>query len=593
MSPFNPRLSHSNLTKYQADSQRKRSAPRAFVRRRTLARGAVAILAASSAAVALPMAAAGAKTVHPATADASYAVLSSLRGASAAQSGGTLGETTVGATCSPLRSDYKRANEYTLGTAGTVTSMSVWLQPGGATGTQNVEGLIYADSNGPGALVASTTAVSFSNTEGAGWYTLTFATPPKLAAGKYWLGLFTGGTPNVAAYCYDAGSSTVRATDTNTYTSGPSNPFGAASYDSELMPLYASYTVASTPPSAPAGLVATAGSGQAALSWSPSTEPGGTITGYYVYRNGAQVANVSTPAYTDAGLTNGSTYSYYVEAYDSNGNVSAASATVTATPTAPITTGSCATAGTFWCGDFSTGDGSQYTQLLGQPTSDVTYPTSPTLSGLSHSARFQLRPGDLWTDGTSRMQLRQAPYTEGQDLYFHFGVYIDPSTTIGANFSNPWRTLVAWPTSEDGTCSPLKLMLMNTDGVSAQPNGTPSFVMAGDLGDCGANDVDQWVLPNPVKGAWYQFIVHIKFSATPGSGLEEFWVMPPGSNAYTKQTFNRGSLNGTQTFTGNTIGHPGDDDNLRLGIYRSTSFTTTDVIYYAGVRAATSFAAAQ
>lgn len=528
-------------------------------------------------------------------ASAAIMVLSVAAAARAATTGGTFGKTTVGATCGALRSDYKRVNEYALTTNATVSSMSVWLKPGSGNGSQAFKGIIYADSGGsPGALVAATNARTFSSSDSAGWYTLNFASPPTITAGHYWLGIFTGTTGNVAAYCYDTGASNARDADNNTYTSGPGNPFGTVTtHDSQLMPVYASYTVAVAGlPTAPSDLTATGGNGQIALSWAPSTESGGAIAGYLVYRVGVQIAKVGTPTFTDAGLANGTTYSYYVKAYDAQGNVSAASTTVTATPTT-TTAASCATAGTVWCGDFSTGNDSQYTQLFGQPSSDLTFPTSPTLAGDSHSARLQLRHGDLWTDGTNRMQLRQAPINEGQDLYFHFGVYIDPSTTIGGNFSNPWRALVGWPTTQDGTCSPLKFMLMSTDGVSAQPSGTPSLIVAGDLGHCGANDVDQWVLSNPVEGAWYEFVVHIKFSATPGNGIFEFWMKPPGSSTYAKQTFNRGSLNGKQTFTGNTIGHAGDEDNLRLGDYRNTSFTTTDVFYYAGIRAATSFAAAQ
>ncbi|MGA2926926.1 MAG: heparin lyase I family protein [Solirubrobacteraceae bacterium] len=505
----------------------------------------------------------------------------------------TIGKATVGASCGGLFADHKRVNEYPLGSAATITSMAVWLQPGTATGSQQVEGVIYADANGPGALVASTTAITFSSTQSAGWYTLNFASEPTLAAGNYWLGTITGGTANAAESCHDAGASGARAANVNPYASGPSSPFGAATYGSQLMSVYATYAAVGNGPGAPTNLSAAPGDGQVALSWSASTEAGGEIAGYHVYRNGVLVASVASSAYTDQAVTDGTMYSYYVQAYDEGGNVSPASSTVSTTPSAPATLGSCATAGTVWCGDFGPGDSSQYTELLGQPASDLSFPTSPVLSGLPYSARFQLRPGDLWTDGTSRMQLRQASFIEGQDLYFHFAVYIDPSTTIGGNFSNPWRTLVAWPTTQDGNCSPMKLMLMSTDGVSAQPNGTDSFVMAGDLGSCGATDVDQWVLPDPVIGAWYQFIVHIRFSASSSEGMFEFWMMPPGASGYAKQTFNRGSLNGTQAFVGNTIGHPGDSANLRLGIYRNPAFATTDVIDYAGVRAATLFAAAQ
>lgn len=51
------------------------------------------------------------------------------------------------------------------------------------------------------------------------------------------------------------------------------------------------------------------------------------VTGYYVYRNGSSIANVSSTqvSYADMGLSGNSTYSYTVAAYDAAANVSAQS----------------------------------------------------------------------------------------------------------------------------------------------------------------------------------------------------------------------------------------------------------------------------
>ena len=97
-------------------------------------------------------------------------------------------------------------------------------------------------------------------------------------------------------------------------------------------------------PTAPTGLTATVGSGQIGLTW---TAPAGADT-YIIYRNGAPLTSVATASYTDTGLTNGTTYSYYIVAFKQNSAASTASATITATPVAakPATpTGVTATAG--------------------------------------------------------------------------------------------------------------------------------------------------------------------------------------------------------------------------------------------------------
>src|SRR5581483_4884057 len=96
-----------------------------------------------------------------------------------------------------------------------------------------------------------------------------------------------------------------------------------------------------TPPTAPGSLTAAAaGSSQINLAWAASTDDVG-VTGYRVERcQGAgctSFAQIATPAgtsYGDTGLAAGTSYSYRVRAADAAGNLSAYSATASAT-TAP------------------------------------------------------------------------------------------------------------------------------------------------------------------------------------------------------------------------------------------------------------------
>ena len=90
-------------------------------------------------------------------------------------------------------------------------------------------------------------------------------------------------------------------------------------------------------PTAPTALSSVAGNAQVALTWGASTDSLG-VAGYRVYRNNERVAQIQLTRFTDTGLTNGTSYSYYVVAYDSAGNVSAPSNTVWATPATTTTT---------------------------------------------------------------------------------------------------------------------------------------------------------------------------------------------------------------------------------------------------------------
>jgi hypothetical protein len=86
-------------------------------------------------------------------------------------------------------------------------------------------------------------------------------------------------------------------------------------------------------PSAPTNLSATVVSGsQINLSWSPSTDTGGSgLAGYKIYRGGSQIATRTTTSYSDSSLTYGTTYTYWVVAYDADDNPSAQSNSDSAT----------------------------------------------------------------------------------------------------------------------------------------------------------------------------------------------------------------------------------------------------------------------
>ncbi|HEX4187041.1 MAG TPA: S8 family serine peptidase [Solirubrobacteraceae bacterium] len=186
----------------------------------------------------------------------------------------TFGKTSVGGSSDTYAAGRKRVNRYALPVAGTVSKLSIYLAPTATTGQQLLEGIIYADSGGaPGALIATSSQLTFKSTEGAGWYDLTFPAPPALAAGNYWIGVITGTTGGVAGFRYDKVTAS-RDYNANSYGAGPSNPFGAASTDSEQTSLYATYTPTEKGPAVPTNTASPAISGTAKVGQTLNTSPG-------------------------------------------------------------------------------------------------------------------------------------------------------------------------------------------------------------------------------------------------------------------------------------------------------------------------------
>jgi chitodextrinase len=97
----------------------------------------------------------------------------------------------------------------------------------------------------------------------------------------------------------------------------------AASYYQAILPV-----PDATPPSTPSSLSGSSyQTTEANLSWNASTDNVG-VAGYDVFRDGVKVATTAQAFYVDTGLTDGTTYSYFVAAFDLAGNVSGPSLTI-------------------------------------------------------------------------------------------------------------------------------------------------------------------------------------------------------------------------------------------------------------------------
>jgi chitodextrinase len=161
---------------------------------------------------------------------------------------------------------------------------------------------------------------------------------------------WTASTDNVGVVEYSVfrGGTLVGISATTTFTSGSLSPSTTYSFSVKARDAAQNLSVASTavsvttpaasdvtPPSAPSNLTGFASSStQVSLSWTASTDNVGVVE-YLVFRSGTLIGTSSSPAYSDAGLSPSTSYSYTVKARDAAQNLSAASGAKTITTQAP------------------------------------------------------------------------------------------------------------------------------------------------------------------------------------------------------------------------------------------------------------------
>lgn len=103
--------------------------------------------------------------------------------------------------------------------------------------------------------------------------------------------------------------------------------FDAAGHVSPRSALTVTMPADTENPTAPVKLRSSAGDQSAELTWLPASDDS-AVTGYRVYRDGELLGTVTTLAFSDTGLTNGTNYSYQVVAIDATGKASAPAATI-------------------------------------------------------------------------------------------------------------------------------------------------------------------------------------------------------------------------------------------------------------------------
>ena len=193
-----------------------------------------------------------------------------------------------------------------------------------------------------------------------------------------------------------------------------------ASYTSTAMTYYGFMVPYkdSTPPSAPTGFSGVSNNPTTAyLTWTGATDNIG-VAGFYIFRDGKHVGTAGGLAYQDTGLTEGTTYTYKLEAFDLAGNIS--------TPTAPVQVGTREVTPPTAPGNLTaTAASKKQINLSWQPSQDN--------SGIRYYLIFQ---------GSSPGSLSQVGTTSGTNTS-HSVYYLTPGTTyyFGVEAQDDWGNI--------------------------------------------------------------------------------------------------------------------------------------------------------
>ncbi len=231
-------------------------------------------------------------------------------------------------TFTPSNGNHTYYAYVTMNTGDRIWSAPIWINQGGTPDTTPPTTSITAPPNG--ATVSGTTTVTASASDNVGvtrveFYLDNVLQSTSTASPYQWSWNTTtsaNGSHNLSSKAYDAAGNIGTSTTVTVTVSNVAD---------------------TTPPTAPTSLVASTPTGNSNgsrrkinLSWTASTDNVG-VTGYQIWRATSsggpfsQIATSATTSYTNTGLTSGTTYWYYVQAYDAAGNVSAASNTASAT----------------------------------------------------------------------------------------------------------------------------------------------------------------------------------------------------------------------------------------------------------------------
>ncbi len=214
-------------------------------------------------------------------------------------------------------------------------------------------------------------------------------------------------------------------------------------------------------------------------------------------------------------------------------------------------TASPASASVLFRGDFETGDTSQWSKAQAVSSDRLRVVTSPVRQG-AHALRVEVRQGDdpIGASGNrNELVYSKVLEKEGDERWYAWSTLWDSSFPS----VKTWQLFVQWHHTGSSGSPPLELYVY---GEEIRLRIDASL------------DVWKGALS---RGAWHDFVLHVKWSSDPKVGFVELWY--DGAQVLEK-------THGRTLFAG-------QENYLKLGLYRNASIAPVGILFHDGMTIAT------
>jgi YD repeat-containing protein len=213
--------------------------------------------------------------------------------------------------------------------------VSAYDGAGNTSGSSNTAAVTTPDTISPGVPTGLSASAASSTQVNLAWNAVSDTGGSGLAGYR----IYRGGSHIANSSATSYSDTSVSASTAYSYTVAGYDNAGNTSAQSSPANATTPAPPDTTAPSVPSGVTtAVVGDNQVNISWSASTDTGGSgMAGYRIYRGGVQVGTSSTNSFADTTVSPFNSYSYTIAAYDGAGNVSGQSSAANAATFIQIT----------------------------------------------------------------------------------------------------------------------------------------------------------------------------------------------------------------------------------------------------------------